>query len=219
MSDDHNMSSSEIDCRAIFLTKEFDMLRGEIDDSKERTFKIITGQVFALPIISILSEKITSEFYNYVFLIMPFVVLILVLTYVHEQYTVLRAGLYIKLNIEPILAKSANVDGWENWIEKKHYINSNTEPYNPREGDGYLRKGFWILSAIYYLFSVGLAIETVAKTSHMTWPMVSHQGLLNELYTVAAVIIILIYFVVGVYVFNLAFKRCPVSTESLACSA
>jgi hypothetical protein len=232
----HRMAS-EIDDQKNYVAKELEIVRREIEDSKERSFKIITGQVFALPIISVLSESISSVFYNYVFLIMPFVVLILVLTYIHEQHTIVRAGLYIRTKIEPICTnKIANYDykGWENWLQNTHKIplkQPNEKlfyDYNPREGDGYLRKGFWILSIIYYIFSIFLAssfllfgsvpankenMGNVTQALQVIWQPTLHQGLLNDLYTITVPVIFLIYIVMGIQVFFLTFKRNPISTD------
>lgn len=215
-----------------YLEKELYVLRKEIDDSKDRTFKIITGQVFALPIVELLSKEVNSNnHYSYILLIMPFIVLILVLTYVHEQKTVLRAGLYIKENIEPRIGnKSGDVAGWENWLEKKRtgMENNKEKTIDLRDGDKYLRHGFWVLSAIYYIFSLSLALDVLREPmGNITLELLLGNVLIAQfnLFSVIAQFntvsiniislwILLVYAVTGIYVFGLAFRECPISTST-----
>jgi hypothetical protein len=212
-----------------YLTKELDMLRREIEESKERVFKIVTGQVFALPIIGILSDKINSSYYNYVFIIMPFVVLILVLTFAHEQYTIVRAAYYIKINIEPILSNyNANINNWEHWLEKVHYIDIDGKivPYNPRDGDKYMRKAFWALSIIYYLFSVFLALAFLAYRQSIPAsngntldpilvPLIALLQNIPRIQEIMWIFVVIAYLLIGAYGFKIAFRRCPLSIKEI----
>lgn len=200
-----------------YLMSEFNFLRKEIEDSKERTFKIISGQIFSLPIISVLSialgEKIPKDnnslaavLMNFAVIITPFIVLILVLTFLHERSTMYRAGLYIRENIEEIInANGGNVEGWEHWLEKTIDIQYKGKiiEYNPRDVDKYCRLGFWVLSATYSFFSLGLSCWVLKE--------MMEKGLLNNF---LVGIILLLYFGMAAYVL-IVIRNCPDSTGSV----
>lgn len=130
-----------------FLELEFMTLRKEIEQTKERTFRIIIGGATVIPAAQFLAQVYQIAV---VTVLLPFLVAIIVLVFLSENNALMRCGRYIKNEIEP---KIDGVLGWETWLEQPSPLR--------RAVDKYMNYSFYLLSAVYYLLSVVLASEFI----------------------------------------------------------
>jgi hypothetical protein len=158
---------------ARFLELEYLTLRKEIEDSKGRMFKIVAGEAILVPAIQILLEWAGKEGGTLTYLFIPMLVSALVFRFLYENNCMFRAGEYIRTNIESICAlPSAGYTGWENWLEMNEINeigrkNSRFEDimnfvmckeFHRRQVDKYVKMGFYVLSLIYYISTVSIAM-------------------------------------------------------------
>lgn len=192
-----------------FFLREHEMLRVEIDTGKDRIFKIVTGQIFALPIADSISALTGS---SAIMVVMPFIVLILVLTYLYEANSIFRAALYIRDHIENnVKLKNKSFVGWENWLEmnigEKGKPSAGQIKYNPRNVELYMKWGFYMISAIYYIFSVSISIYYIISNiaNNQIFNLINHGLLIGT--------IIGTYLVIGIIVVYLVSTKCLTSTS------
>ncbi len=76
----------------------------------------------------------------------PVAILVLVMAYATEQNAIIRAGRYLREQIEP----AEDVTGWENWLESNPQF---------REVDRFFFAGFIISFLIFFLVTCWLSLE------------------------------------------------------------
>ena len=78
------------------IRDEFVTLRDEIKATKARLFWIVLAGLFGVPLLTYLASKGDM----FVWLLLPYSVLVLILMFLSEQGSMMRAGRYIRERIE-----------------------------------------------------------------------------------------------------------------------
>jgi hypothetical protein len=128
-----------------FMELQYLTLRKEIEDTKARIFKIAVGGSAAVPVARYVVQAYDIEA---AMVLLPFLVIIVTLLFLAENNALMRCGCYIRKHIEsqiPVL-------GWEEWEETE------TE-FDVRAADRYSVYSFYVLSAVYYVVCVWLAVS------------------------------------------------------------
>ena len=142
-------SASDVAISDKFLEWEYATLRKEIGTSQDNVFKIMIASATAIPAIQ---QLVTNANAGYVAIGLPFVVVALVMLFINHRNSISRCGFFIQTEIEPTMK---GVPQWETWLkENKHS--------DHRSVDNALTLSFYILSAVYYVFSSVLAVQSVA---------------------------------------------------------
>lgn len=185
---------------------QYNTLRKEIENSKDRIFKIMAGEAFIVPATQYLSTS--SDNAHFIKLLLPFIVMILVLRYLYENNSIMRSGLYIRKYIEPYLKPEIDqFMAWEEWLESEIEITENKK-CSPRKVESYARNGFYIMSFVYYIISVYLAWDYLTNEfpdKNLTGA--SHANVALIIYSV-----VVLYLVVGIYI-SLKLRKCKISTK------
>jgi len=130
-----------------FMKQQYLTLRDEIRASKARVFMLLVlGTVF-IPLAAFAAKEFDATFAA---ASMPFVVLVLMLAFVMEQNSIIRAGRYLKDHVEPHIQ---GVTTWESWLE----LNA-----NQRDTDRYFFGTFLLVFLLFYGVLTGMAIESLA---------------------------------------------------------
>ena len=127
-----------------FLKIEYESLREEIKDAKDRTFKTLVLGVMAVPATQSLAKVYEIDALA---LALPLLVLVFALLYLAENHTIMRCGRYIRLHIEP---RVPDVTGWETWL-------TTPDGFEKRSVDRHLKYSFYTLFGVYYAGSIFLA--------------------------------------------------------------
>ncbi len=139
-----------------FVKLQFETLRKEIEESKDRLFRIMTSGVVIIPVGQFLAQlefgKGAELALGILMLLLPFVVVAFMLLFLAESNTIMRAGRYIRKRIEPLVNE---FEGWETWLEKG-------EGCVHRSCDRTLKGSFLFLYIVYYITSAALAINFLA---------------------------------------------------------
>jgi hypothetical protein len=144
--------------RPDFLKCEFEMLRREIEQSKDRMFKLAIGGIIGLPSAYSIAERIQVEVLIYS---LPLLICTILLLCMSESFAVMRAGRYIREQIEPKMSHTEEKPkGWEEWLEERPRHAGRTRR---RLVDHFLTYFFYLLFAFYYVASVVLAVNTAFK--------------------------------------------------------
>lgn len=131
--------------RQDFLLHEYQTLRKEIETSKSNMFKLVVGGAAIIPAAQSLAINYSIGVLT---LALPLIVVVLILLFLTENHSVMRAGTYILEKIEPRVEGKA---GWETWL------NSEKGGHSRRTVDKLLIFAFSILAAAYFMLSVVLA--------------------------------------------------------------
>ncbi|MFQ5501857.1 MAG: hypothetical protein ACE5EQ_06095 [Phycisphaerae bacterium] len=131
-----------------FLREQFLSLRREIQSRQARIYWTAIIGLLGVPMLTYFAADKGSL----VWLILPYFVLVVILLFMAEQNAMMRAGRYIREEIEPALGKS---DGWEAWLESRGEL---------RLMEKHFFACFIIIFFLYYFFSIGLAL-------HQLWLM------------------------------------------------
>ncbi|MGI6120293.1 MAG: hypothetical protein ACOYIB_06980, partial [Desulfosporosinus sp.] len=125
-----------------FNKQQFITLRKEIEDCKQRMFTLSIMGPAIFPIAQWL-----SRFYSIdeTILFIPCLPIAILLFYSSENCAMMRAGLYIKLNIEP-----QDVIGWEKWLEE-------FKGFDTRKKEKFGAWGFYVIMTLIYVVSVYMA--------------------------------------------------------------
>lgn len=140
--------------RSDFLKSEYDTLRIEIKDTKERIFKLAGIGLIGTPVAYFLSSAYSIDA---IILTLPVFICTILLLYISESHALMRCGRYIRTIIEPKV-KELDGEGWEEWLE--------TDERNERDRrfvDKLVNISFYILFILYYIASVLLAGHTAAS--------------------------------------------------------
>jgi hypothetical protein len=144
--------------RADFAKCELEMLRREIEQSKDRMFKLAIGGIIGLPSAYSIAEKIQLDVLIYS---LPLLICTILLLCLSESFAVMRAGRYIREKIEPnIIDALEGSKGWEQWLEERPRPAAKG---HRRMVDHFLAYFFYLLFAFYYVASVVLAIKTAFR--------------------------------------------------------
>ncbi len=127
------------------LRDEFITLREEIKATKARLFWIVMAGLFGVPALA----YIASQGDMFVWLLLPFSVLVLILVFLSEQSSMMRAGRYIRERIE--CEKEMSL-GWEAWVESLPQF---------RYMDRHYVACFVIVFFTYYFMTIGVAIRII----------------------------------------------------------
>ena len=126
-----------------FLKEQFLTLRSEIKTTKARLFWIVLAGLFGVPVLSYLATDADAL----VWLLVPYFVLVLIVMFLNEQNTMMRAGQYIREQVEKNVGHSP---GWEAWIESRSEL---------RLMDRHFFACFIIIFFAYYFVSIGMAMQ------------------------------------------------------------
>jgi hypothetical protein len=128
-----------------FLELEFVTLRKEIEEANTRAFQLMLGGVTVIPGIQYLAKTFELDAIT---LGLPMLILVIALLFLAQNLTIMRAGRYIREQIEPFIP---DIVGWEAWLEKAE------QGPGRRIYDKLLTNSFYLLYLMYYCFSVYLA--------------------------------------------------------------
>jgi len=140
--------------REKFLELEYMTLRKEIENSKDRLFKIMVGGATIIPTAQYVVQLLKTEIDNIwaIKSLLPFLVIIMILLFLSENNSLMRCGWYIREHIEPQI--TPKIHGWENWLEQE------MEP-SIRLVDRFVITGFYLLSACYYVGTAVIAAHAL----------------------------------------------------------
>src|SRR5689334_13626822 len=123
-----------------FMKVQFEALRREIDQTKERMHRTLGFGIVGIPAGSYLSN--TYQIQPLV-IALPVLVVVIALIYLSDNLAVMRCGRYIRLCVEPTVARDQSVMLWEQWLEQPH-------EFSPRAVDKHVNYGFYLLFLIYF---------------------------------------------------------------------
>ena len=129
-----------------FLELEYLTLRKEIENAKTNLFKLVIGGAAVIPAAQSLAN---SYAIGAITLALPLIVVVLVLLFLTENHSMMRAGTYILEQIEPSI--DGGQGGWETWL------NSTRGGSGKRTVDKLLIFAFAVLASCYFMVSVVLA--------------------------------------------------------------
>jgi hypothetical protein len=161
-----------------FLKCEFEVLRKEIEQSKDRIFKLAIGGIIGIPSGYSIAEQAKLDILSYS---LPLLICIIVLLCLSESFAVMRAGRYIRDEIEPNIVDTAErkPEGWEAWLEKHTYR---------RYVDRFLMSFFYLLFVFYYVASATLAVKIASEKGvrsqpqpQVFWPFLSQSASYSSL--------------------------------------
>ncbi|MCP4591447.1 MAG: hypothetical protein GY842_11940 [bacterium] len=143
-----------------FLLQQFITLRDEIKTIKARLFWIVAMGLFGVPLITYLAESLGQT--GLLMPMIPYVVLVVIVMFIAEQTALMRAGQYIRCNIEP---KVTDALQWESWLEKRESV---------RMLDKHFFAVFVLVFFVYYFMAIGSAVrslmaETAEDASRQMW--------------------------------------------------
>ena len=130
-----------------FLRDEFLTLREEIKATKARLFWIVILGLTGVPLMT----HYASGADVFVRLLIPCSVLVLIVTFLAEQSSMMRAGRYIREQIE---RGASPVPGWEAWIESRSEF---------RLADRHFVACTLIVFFVYYFATIGMAMDMILR--------------------------------------------------------
>lgn len=133
----------ELKLKGEFLKLYYTEIRKEIRASSSRIFKLAGYGIVVVPAAHAFANAIEQPLIK---MIIPILVIVVALLFLAENRALMRAGWYLRDEIEP---KIKDVKGWENWLkEEKH-----------RKVDKRISRCFYILFLVYYAGSVFIAAQ------------------------------------------------------------
>lgn len=142
-----------------FLKQQFLTLREEIRDSKARIFRLLLVGTIIVPVLIFAASHYESPL---TIASIPFVVLVVMVAFIIEQHTIIRAGRYIKEFVEPQVQA---VLGWEQWLESNRRL---------REMDRIFFGSFLLIFMVFYAAATAAALNTL---SEMAYNFYAYAGL------------------------------------------
>lgn len=134
-----------------FMIQQYLTLRDEIRGCKTRMFWLLVLATVLVPTLAFIADQYQSTFAG---ASVPFVVLVLMLSFVVEQNDILRAGRFVRERIEP------NIDGaqgWEEWLESNERL---------RSVDRLFFGSVLIIFLVFYAVGMRTALDSIANQ----WP-------------------------------------------------
>ncbi|HPF39971.1 MAG TPA: hypothetical protein P5081_23995 [Phycisphaerae bacterium] len=135
-----------------FMKQQYLTLRDEIRSSKSRVFFILVLGTLFIPVAAFVAKEYGNAFAA---ASIPFILLVLMIAFIMEQNSIVRAGRYLKEHVEP------HIDGivtWENWLESNKKL---------RDTDRYFFGSFLLVLLVFYAIGSGIAIEAIATFAEM----------------------------------------------------
>lgn len=162
-----------------FAKLEYQTLRKEIEESKQRLFLVVAGGISVVTTADYFAVRDNAGIFS---LLLPFLVLAFASLFFSQHNAKFRAGRYIRKHIEDNFKGIA--PGWENWLEKdedKH-----------REPDKCIKMGFLVIFVTYYSFSAYLAGKSLDSlliiwgidVKYLTWILFGVVGIIFISYLV-----------------------------------
>lgn len=168
------LKSIDMPFNEIFLELQYQALRTEIENAKERAFKIYGIGGVVVPILLGLSQiSIAKPVAEVIAIFLPFLTLGGCVLHLAEDRSISRCADYIKREIESAY-NSTNTIGWESWLIRTQRGSATT----------YSTISFYVISFCYYIISVLLAIYAADKNEVIQTIQISHY-------------LVVIYFVFG----------------------
>lgn len=140
-----------------YAQHQFEALRQEISDCKRRAFWILIFGMTVAILASVIASWNVAALGNAT---IPVVILVLVMAYAMEQNAIIRAGRYLREQLE----QGLEFPGWENWLESNVRF---------REVDRFFFAGFIISFLILYLVTCWLSLE---QMNQMKEPLFARCG-------------------------------------------
>ena len=131
-----------------FNKQQYLTLRDEIRTSKSRAFTILVLGTLFVPAVSFAAQKFGGTFAS---ASVPFLLMVLMLAFVMEQNSIVRAGKYLKEHVEPHVDDLVT---WESWLESRPHL---------RDVDRYFFATFLIVFLLFYAIATGMAVESLAN--------------------------------------------------------
>jgi hypothetical protein len=154
-----------------FLDQQYTALRTEIENAHERAFKIFAASVLVVPTGLSLGAAVGSNVLPLIKMLLPLVLLAFYAMYWAQIHSTHRTGLYIQSRIEPSLLDQAQ--GWESWLSDRRYAY-----------DAQVDFAFFLLSAVYYIGTVYLAVTADVKDSPALTHLTNFFNIANQTETV-----------------------------------
>jgi hypothetical protein len=129
------------------MRDEFLSLREEIKATKARLFWILAIALVGVPVLAYLASF--AEFY--VWLLLPYSVLLLIVAFLAEQGSMMRAGRYVRERLE---GWGDEAPQWEHWLESRPQF---------RYTDRHYVACFLVVFFLYYFLLVGIVINLILK--------------------------------------------------------
>lgn len=146
-----------------FMTHQYETLREEIRASKSRIFMLLILGTLFIPTVGFAASAYNA---TYASASMPFIILVLMLGFLMEQNSIIRAGRYLKEHVEPHIE---GIVTWENWLESNK---------NLRDTDRYFFGSFLLVFVIFYAVATGTAVESLAgQFPEQRWYAVAGYGI------------------------------------------
>lgn len=133
-----------------FLEQEYIALRAEQEQASERAFKILAASVLVVPTGLTLGGAAGENVLPLIKMLLPLLLLAFYAMYQAQLFSTRRTGLYIESHIEPNLL--VRTRGWESWLSDRRFAY-----------DAQMNVAFFLLSAVYYLGTVYVAVTAVVK--------------------------------------------------------
>lgn len=137
-----------------FMKQQYLTLREEIRSSKSRVFLILVIGTLFIPIAAFIAKEYENTFAS---ASIPFILLVLMIAFIMEQNSIVRAGRYLKEHVEPHIE---GIVTWENWLESNRKL---------RDADRYFFGSFLLVLLLFYAIGAGLAIEAIATFAKSNW--------------------------------------------------
>jgi hypothetical protein len=129
-----------------FMKQQYLTLRDEIRASKARIFIILVLGTMVIPAVGYAALASNAVFAS---ASMPFIILVLMLAFVMEQNSIIRAGTYLKHHVEPHME---GITTWEAWLEGNKSL---------RDTDRYFFGTFLLVFFVFYAIGTGSALESL----------------------------------------------------------
>jgi hypothetical protein len=167
----HERTMTEPAVEHQFLAQQYGALRTEVENAHERAFKIFAASVLVVPTGLSLGAAVGSTVLPLIKMLLPLVLLAFYAMYWAQIFSTYRTGLFIQSHIEPNLLTQAQ--GWESWLSDRRYAY-----------DAQVLFAFFLLSSVYYLGTVYLAVTAHVQASSVLVRLTSFLNIANQRETV-----------------------------------
>lgn len=134
-----------------FMKQQYLTLRDEIRAGKARIFLIMILGTLFIPAAGFAARASSAAFAS---ASMPFIILVLMIAFIMEQNSIIRAGTYLKKHVEP---RIEGITTWEGWLESSPTL---------RDTDRYFFGSFILVFFLFYAVGAGSAVEALSQQ----WP-------------------------------------------------
>lgn len=147
-----------------FMKQQYITLRDEIRAAKVRMFALMILGSLVILASGIMAQNVKLAYAEGS---LPFIVLVLMMAFVMEQNSVIRAGRYLKEHVEP------HIDGvvpWEKWLESNRAR---------RAADRYFFGSVMLIFFLYYAAGAAMAVLSWARSEwpEQMWPAAFAYGI------------------------------------------